>query len=111
MIIINGTECAESKKEQDKMAIDSLFSGSSTNTPPRIQRLKRKIRVFDAKGILRGIVSEEGVIGSATAQKDGTTWYSYMWPLCLGKEPSYAAQNKIVAALVQGKDRIGRLYK
>lgn len=104
MIEINGVKFAESARE----SIDSLFNPGGTATL-RAKRHKRRILLFWPNGEPLGIV-QNGLIGTATRQPDGSIWYSYGTPAPLG-ELSFGQMMAAIDSLAVGRDARGRIFK
>jgi len=106
MIILNNKKFAETEDE----FINSLFKVGGTCVG-YAKRLKRQIKLFNHKKTQVGVINQHGVLGSATPQKDGKTWYSYMDIKIIGEYKSYAQEKDKIESLSINKDSKGYFFK
>jgi len=95
MIKLNNKKFAETEKE----FINSLFEPGGTCNG-YAQRLKNKIKLFNAQRELIGIINKHAVLCKALLLNNGKYWFSYGTIKEVGEYADYGIQHKELHSLI-----------
>lgn len=96
MLILNGKKFARNVDEFTA----TLFQNDGTAVG-FYKPLKRKIELFDMQRNLIGVISEQGVLATATPLPTGKVWYSYGTPRLIGNYASYGQEREETRAALE----------